>query len=163
MQRIVNYPYIVGDCLFDSISFLLHGIVCSITLRKGYVECLRQALVTNDYRVEHYLRSTFRPNFLMNLFCVNSIENYLYKMKCRTSNGGLWVDFTIFFWLSEFIKRPIKTWSTRTCRPYMNVGNEFNTSEKLILAYHEGMNGHFELVKRLEIHNSSLNNNISNM
>jgi hypothetical protein len=36
-------------------------------------------------------------------------------------------------------------------------------NEKLILAYHEGMNGHFESVKRLEIYNSSLNNNISNM
>ncbi len=45
----------------------------------------------------------------------------------------------------------------------MNVGDKFNTNEKLILAYHEGMNGHFELVKRLETHNSSLNNNISNM
>ncbi len=45
----------------------------------------------------------------------------------------------------------------------MHVGDEFNMNGKLILAYHEGMNGHFELVKRLEIHNSSLNNNISNM
>jgi DNA-binding MarR family transcriptional regulator len=45
----------------------------------------------------------------------------------------------------------------------MNVGDKFNMNEKLILAYHESMNGHFELVKKLEIHNSSLNNNISNM
>jgi hypothetical protein len=84
-------------------------------------------------------------------------------MECGASNGGLWVDFKIFFLLSEFIKHPIEAWSTRTCRPYMNVGDKFNTNEKLILAYHEGMNGHFELVKRLEIHNSSFNNNISNM
>jgi hypothetical protein len=83
-------------------------------------------------------------------------------MECRASNSDLWANFTIFFWLSKFIKRP-KSWSTRTCRPYMNVGDEFNMNEKLILAYHEGMNGHFELVKKLEIHNSSLNNNISNM
>jgi hypothetical protein len=76
-------------------------------------------------------------------------------MECRASNGGLWADFTIFFWLSEIIKLPIEAWSTRTCRPYMN--------EKLIFAYHEGMNGHFEPIKRLEIHNSSLNNNIGNM
>jgi len=62
-------------------------------------------------------------------------------MECRASNGGLWADFTIFFWLSEFIKHPIEAWSTRTCRPYMNVGDEFNMNEKLILAYHEGMNG----------------------
>jgi len=40
LQRIINYPYIVGDCLFDSINYLLHGIVFSITLRKGSVECL---------------------------------------------------------------------------------------------------------------------------
>jgi hypothetical protein len=54
--RNVNYPYIVGDCLFDSRSYFLHGIVCSITLQKGSVECLWQALVTNDYRMEHYLK-----------------------------------------------------------------------------------------------------------
>jgi hypothetical protein len=32
LQRIVNYPYIVGDRLFDTVSYLLHGLVCSITL-----------------------------------------------------------------------------------------------------------------------------------
>jgi hypothetical protein len=99
----------------------------------------------------------------MSLHGVNYVENYLDRMECGALNGGFWVDFTIFFWLSELIKHPIEAWSIRTCRPYMNVGDEFNTNEKLILAYHEGMNGHFELVKRLEIHKSSLNNNITNM
>ncbi len=99
----------------------------------------------------------------MSLHGVNYVENYLDRMECGALNGGFWVDFTIFFWLSELIKHPIEAWSIRTCRPYMNVGDEFNTNEKLILAYHEGMNGHFEPVKRLEIHKSSLNNNISNM
>jgi hypothetical protein len=99
----------------------------------------------------------------MSLHGFNFVENYLDRMECGASNGGLWVDFTIFFRLSEFIKHPIEAWSTRTCRPYMNVGDEFNMNEKLILTYHEDMNGHFEPVKRLEIHNSSLNNNINNM
>jgi hypothetical protein len=106
LQRIVNYPYMVGDYFFHSISYLLHGLVCSITLKKGYIECLQQALVTNDYRVEHYLRSTLSPNFLMSLHGVNYVEKYLNKMECKASNGGLWADFTIFFWLSKFIKRP---------------------------------------------------------
>ncbi len=96
LQIIVNYPSIVGDCLFDSISYLLHDIVCNITLRKGSVECLRQALVRNDYRVEHYLRATLSFDFFLSLHGVNSIEDYLYKMECGASNGGLWVDFTIF-------------------------------------------------------------------
>ncbi len=103
MKRIVNYPYIVEDSLFNSISYLLHGIVCNITLWDSYVERLLQALVTNDYRVEHFLRSSLSPNFLMSLHGVNSIENYSDRMEFETSNGGLWVDFTIFFWLSEFI------------------------------------------------------------
>jgi len=109
------------------------------------------------------VRSSLSLNFLLSLYGVNSVESDSDRMECETSNGGLWADFTIFFWLSEFIKCPIEAWSTRTCRPYMNVGDKFNTNEKLIFAYHEGMNGHFELVKRLEIYNSSLNNNISNM
>ncbi len=75
LQRIVNYPYIVGDCLFDSISYLLRGIVCSITLQKGFVECLWQ--VTNEYRVEHYLRFALSHDFLMSLHGVNSVENLL--------------------------------------------------------------------------------------
>jgi hypothetical protein len=152
LQRIVNYPYIGGDCLFDSISYLLHDIVYIITLWKGSVECLWQALVTNDYRVEHYLRSSLSPDFLMDFHGVNFVENYLNRMECGASNGGLWADFTIFFWLSKFIKCRIEAWLTKTCRPYMNVRHKFNTNEKLILAYHEGMNGHFESIKRLEIY-----------
>ncbi len=99
----------------------------------------------------------------MSLHGVKYVESYLDRMEGGASNGGLWVDFTIFFWLSKFIKWPRTAWSTRTCRPYMNVGDKFNMNEKLTLAYHEGMNDHFEQVKRLETHNSSLNNNISNM
>jgi hypothetical protein len=106
LQKIVNYPFIVGDCLFDSISYLLHGIVSSITLRKGFIECLRQALVTNDYKVEHYLRFAVSHDFLMSLHGVNFVENYLYKMECKPSNDGLWAHFTILFWLSKFIKCP---------------------------------------------------------
>jgi hypothetical protein len=54
----------------------------------------------------------------MSLHCVNSVENCLDRMEGGASNGGLWVDFTIFFWLSEFIKRPIEhvdhTWMWET-------------------------------------------------
>jgi hypothetical protein len=113
--------------------------------------------------MEHYLKFSLRLDFLMSLHGVNFVHNYIYILEYGASNYGLWFDFTTFFWLSEFIKRPIEAWSTKTSRAHMNVGDKFNTNEKLILAYHEGMNGHFELVKRLEIHNSSLNNNISNM
>jgi hypothetical protein len=124
---------------------------------------LTMSLRTNDYRVEHYLRSSLSPDFLMNLHDVNSIENYLDRMECKASKNGLWADFTIFFWLSTFIKRLIEAWSTKTCKSYMNVGDKFNMNEKIILAYHEGTNGNFESVKKLEIHNSFLNNNINNM
>jgi hypothetical protein len=104
LQRIVNCPYIVGDCLFDPISYLLHGIVCNIKLQKGSVECLQQALIRNDYRVEHYLRFALNLDFLISLHGVNSIENYVDRMEGGASNGGLWVDFTILFWLSKFMK-----------------------------------------------------------
>jgi hypothetical protein len=53
-------------------------------------------------------------------------------MECGATNGGLWANFTIFFWLNQFIKHPLEMWSTRTCKPYMNVGTKFNVSEKLI-------------------------------
>jgi hypothetical protein len=42
----------------------------------------------------------------------------------------------------------------------MNVGTKFNASEKLILTYHEGMNGHFKPMTYLERHDSYFTNNI---
>jgi hypothetical protein len=69
------------------------------------------------------LKPSFNPDFFMSLHGVDSVENYLDGLECEASNGGLWADFTIFFWLSEFIKCPMEAWSIRTCRPYMNVGD----------------------------------------
>jgi hypothetical protein len=54
----------------------------------------------------------------------------------------------------------LEAWSTRTCKPYMNVGIEFNASKNLFLMYHEGMNGQFELVTYLERHDLYFTKNI---
>jgi hypothetical protein len=66
-------------------------------------------------------------------------------MECGVTNGGLWVDFTIFFWLAEFIKHPLEMWYSKTCKPYMNMG----------------MNGHFEPMTRFEKHDLYFTNNIT--
>ncbi len=33
--------------------------------------------------------------------------------------GGIWADFTIFFWLAQFVKSTIEAW------PYITIGEEF--------------------------------------
>jgi hypothetical protein len=97
----------------------------------------------------------------MSLHGVNFTNDYLKKMECGMTNGGLLADFTIFFWLAQFIKHLMEAWSTKTCKPYMNVGTKFNASEKLISTYHEGMNGHFKPITYLERHDSNFTNNIT--
>ncbi len=158
LKRIVNYSYFIRDFLFDSISYFLNSKISSITLRKVSTQCLWKALISKDLKVKHYLRFSLSSK---NLLSVCGVNDYLQKMECGVTNGGLWADFTIFFWLTQFIKHPLEAWSTRTCKPYMNVGIEFNASEKLILMYHEGMNGHFKLVTYLERHDSCFPNNIT--
>jgi hypothetical protein len=54
----------------------------------------------------------------------------------------------------------LEAWSTRTCKPYVNVGENINSSEKLIWMYHGGMNGHFEPVMYLERHDLYFTKNI---
>ncbi len=59
-------------------------------------------------KVEHYFRFAFSSNFLMSLHGVNFTNDYLQRMECVTTNGGLLADFTIFFWLIQFIKHPLE-------------------------------------------------------
>jgi len=150
LKIIVNYPYSIDDYLFDFISFLLNYKISCIRLKNGSIQCLLQALILKDSRVEHYLRFAFSSKNLMSLHCVNSTNDYSQRMECGATNGGLWANCTIFFWLAQFIKHPLEMWSSRTCKPYMNMGTKFNASEKLILTYHEGMNGHFKPITCFE-------------
>jgi hypothetical protein len=53
----------------------------------------------------------------MSLHGVNFTNDYLQRMECGETNGGLLADFTIFFWLIQFIQHPLEAWSTRTCKP----------------------------------------------
>ncbi len=130
-------------------------------MRKGCIQCLRQALILKDSRVELYLGSAFSSKKFMSLHGLNSTNDYVQNMECGVINGGLWADFTIFFWLAQFIKHPLEMWSSRTCKPYMNMGIKFNASEKLILMSHEGMNGHFKPMTCFERHDSCFTNNIT--
>jgi hypothetical protein len=84
----------------------------------------------------------------MSLHDVIFTNDYLQRMECGVTNGGLSADFTIFFWLVQFIKHPLEAWSTRTCKPYINA------SEKIILTYQEAMNGHFKPITYLQRHDS---------
>jgi len=48
--------------------------------------------------------------------------------------GGIWADFTICFWLAQFVKSTIEAW------PYITIGEEFaKMNEQLILVYHENV------------------------
>jgi len=60
----------------------------------------------------------------MTLHQISSPYEYLQRMGLSALEGGLWADFTILFWLAQFVKSTIESWSTRINRPYITVGEE---------------------------------------
>jgi hypothetical protein len=47
---------------------------------------------------------------------MSSPYEYLQKMGLSVLEGGLWANFTICFWLAQFVKSTIEAW------PYIIVG-----------------------------------------
>jgi hypothetical protein len=44
----------------------------------------------------------------MSLHGVSFTNDYLQRMECGATNGSLSADFTIIFWLVQFIKHPLE-------------------------------------------------------
>ncbi len=65
-------------------------------MRISFAQCLQQALISKDFKVEHYLKSTLSSKNLMSLYDVNFANGWLQRMECGVTNGGLWANFTIF-------------------------------------------------------------------
>lgn len=57
---------------------------------------------------------------------ISTEEAYLSKMSKNVAHGGLWGDFRIIFWISQYLQRPICVWCKTSARILMICGEEYN-------------------------------------
>jgi hypothetical protein len=57
---------------------------------------------------------------------VSTKEAYLKKMSQNEAQGGLWGDFTVIFWISQYLQRPIYVWCKTIVWILMMCEEEYN-------------------------------------
>lgn len=146
LRRVTTYKFIVGDCLFDSISYLLGHEISSILLRKNSMNHLANCLVLNTPKALQTRNEELNPEWLHDLHVgVYNEHDYIRKMALSASNGGLWGDFTAIKWISDYLQKPIYVWLNDSAKIISISGQEFE-SEPLHLAFGSS---HYEPIEKL--------------
>jgi hypothetical protein len=149
-----TYHYVVGDCLFDSISYLLKYSISSISLRQNSMNYLKHCLLLNTPKAQRCRLNELNPSFLHDLHegaALNEHE-YVEKMSLSATMGGLWGDFTTTFWIAEYLQRPIHVWNKQSKRIMQKCGIDY-INDPLNIAYSSGKgawSGHFEPIDYIE-------------
>jgi hypothetical protein len=103
LQRNTAYRYIVGDCLFDSISYLLQYEISSTSLRMNTMGHLAQCLSLNTPKAQQTRQLELNPDWLHDLHeGVYNEYQYMQKMSISAVHGGLWGDFTAIKWIADY-------------------------------------------------------------
>jgi hypothetical protein len=103
LQRNTAYRYIVGDCLFDSISYFLQYEISSTSLRMNTMGHLAQCLSLNTPKAQQIRQLELNPDWLHDLYKgVYNECQYMQKMCVSTVCGGLWEDFTTIKWITDY-------------------------------------------------------------
>jgi hypothetical protein len=107
-----NYVYKVGDCLFVFISYMLQNSKTSNSLQINSMNYFKHCLLIQTPIAIHCRRLELNSKILHYLHneIVSTEELYLNKMPQNAAHGGLWGDFTIMFWISQYLQRPIYVW-----------------------------------------------------
>jgi hypothetical protein len=81
-------------------------------------------------------------NFLHDLHHGDVMDEIIYiqKMSLLALNGGLWGNFTVIYWILEYLQRLIHIWNKNSCWIMVKLGTE-NASHVLNILY---ANHHFE-------------------
>jgi hypothetical protein len=145
LRRNTAYRYIVGDCLFDSISYLLQYEVSSTSLRMNTMGHLAQCLSLNTPKAQQTRQLELNPDWLHDLHeGVYNEYQYMQKMSISAVHGGLWGDFTAIKWIADYLKKPIYVWSIVSEQIIAKEGCEFGL-EPLHIAFG---NSHFEPIEK---------------
>jgi hypothetical protein len=103
LRRNTAYRYIVGDCLFDSISYLLQYEISSTSLRMNTMGHLAQCLSLNTPKAQQTRQLELNPDWLHDLHeGVYNEYQYMQKMSISAVHGGLWGDFTAIKWIADY-------------------------------------------------------------
>jgi hypothetical protein len=91
LQRNTAYKYIVGNCLFDSISYLLQYEISSTSLRLNTMGHLAQSLSLNTPKAQQTWQLELNPDWLHDLHeGVYNEYQYMQKMSVSAVRGGFW-------------------------------------------------------------------------
>ena len=149
LQRNTTYFYNVGDCLFDSISYLLRYTETSASLRANSMQHLENCLENNTPKGSETRIMELNKDFLIdqhNGEILNESE-YIIKISLSATKGGEWDDFTAIKWVSDYLKNPINVQNVHNGRILSTFDGEFN-SEILHIAF-ESKKKHFEPIETI--------------
>jgi hypothetical protein len=146
LQRNTAFIYIVGDCLFDSTSYLLQYEISSTSLRMNTMGHLSQFLSLNSPKAQQIRQLELNPDWLHDLHeDVYNEYQYMQKMYVSVVRGGLWGDFTAIKWIANYFKKPIYVWSIASGQIIAKERCEFEL-EPLHIVFG---NNHFEPIEKL--------------
>ena len=75
--RLQKFKYNVGDCLFDSIEYLLHFTKTSKELRNGTIDYFTMCLAKADPEALHTYNHELHPLLIKDLHSVDDHNTYL--------------------------------------------------------------------------------------
>ena len=148
LQRVQKYYYILGDCLFDSIAYLLHYSQTSIQLRQQCTNHFSISIQNISHSLQETLSIHFSPTFLFEDLKIISIQVYIQKMSISANDEGLWGDNIAIYFLVFYMDKPIYIWSKKNMMICLSIGEEFISSQSFQLLYHDdgpnSLNSHYE-------------------
>ena len=90
LKRNTNYTYIVGDCLFDSIAYLLHYAISSTSLQFNSVRHLSHCLNINIPKARQTRDQQLNAKWLSDLHRdITNEYQYMQRMAMSAIHGGL--------------------------------------------------------------------------
>ena len=139
----------MGDCLFDSISFLLKYKETSTSLRINSMQYLKTSSINNTPKACKTRIMELNKEILIDLHNgkVLNENDYIKKNSFNAANEGLWDDFTAIKWISEYLKHPINVWNVYNGIVLSTFGLEFNT-EIIHIAF-DPKRKHFESIETI--------------
>ena len=105
--QINSFNFKVGDCLFDTIHFLLHGQYTPNELRNGLLNHFLHSLHNGSVEAIHYSQHELHPSILYDLHNIYDKKIYFRRMRISSievnkhGEGGLWGDIFYIWWLKH--------------------------------------------------------------
>ncbi len=116
LQWIQKYPFVHGDCLFDSLAFLFYYSQTSLQLwtqcMNHFAQSLQQPI---NPQIQELIDIHFNVSLLYEDHSIKSLQTYIQKMSINANFGGLWGDNCAIFSLANYLHRPIHVWAKKKC------------------------------------------------